>query len=97
MNNKKFAASAGTDLKVYVWDIEGGNIFAVLNGHKYDVGKVLFTDDDCFIVSANSFEGIKVWNLDERKIAFEFQDLEKAEEWLSLNRNVQVEFMKFLF
>ena len=97
MKNKRFAASGGTDPNIYVWDILNKGLYTVLSGHKYYIWKISFTCDDSYMVSGDLYDGIKVWNIEEKRMVFSFKRLEEAKEWLCLNRNIQVEFMKFIF
>ena len=97
MKNKQYAASGGGDRKVYLWDIVNKVQYAVLSGHNYPIWKFSFTNDESSVVSADYIEGIRVWSIKEKKQVFAFKDLEEAEKWLSSNRNIQIEFMKFIF
>ena len=87
-NNKRFAASGGEDKKVQ---------YAVLFGHNHKIWKISFTNDDDSIVSGDYVEGISVWSIEYKKKMFSFKTFEVAKEWLCFNRDMQVEFRKFIF
>ena len=95
--SRKFGASCGFDEKVVIWDLEDKVMHAVLNGHQDYVWKVSVTrDDECF-VSGNFSEGIRVWSIRMKREVLRFDSLDRAKEWIEVNREIRSEFSRFLF
>ena len=93
----QFAASAGKDKNIFVWDIERKMIHAVLQGHQYEIWKLLVTDDDKYFVSADSLDGIKVWDIENKVKALEFKNFEESIEWANEKKSLELNLERFLF
>lgn len=56
---------AGIDQELFIWDVQGGTLLGILQGHYQLVSVVKFTEDDRHIVSGSLDSGICVWNVND--------------------------------
>ena len=94
--NKLFAASAGCDRRVLVWDLLSREVYVVLNGHNSVIWKVLVTHDDEYFVLGDFVDGVRVWSIEDKKQVFLFKDLNESKEWLEGNKGMKSELIRFL-
>jgi WD40 repeat protein len=75
-NQKMIAASvAGIDekrqqyayVRTYVWDVETGKKLFTLEGHKFDVGGLVFTHDNRYLLTGSADRTIKIYDLQTGK------------------------------
>lgn len=75
-NQKMIAASvAGIDekrqqyvyVRTYVWDVETGKKLFTLEGHRFDVGGLVFTPDSRYLLTGSADRTIKIYDLQTGK------------------------------
>ena len=61
------------------------------------VWKAFFTHDDRFVVSADLFNGLKVWNLEKNELEFWFKSRSDADVWMNDYKSIEDDISGFLF
>lgn len=59
--------SAYAYVRTYVWDVETGEKLFTLEGHKFDVGGLVFTPDSRYLISGSADRTIKIYDLQTGK------------------------------
>lgn len=54
-------------VRTYVWDVETGKKLFTLEGHKFDVGGLVFTPDNRYLLSGSADRTIKIYDLQTGK------------------------------
>ena len=89
----KKLVSAGEDRKVIVWNLNDNSIYATFKGHNHLISKVLVTDNEKFVISGDIYEGIRIWNLLDKTMEFQFSFQDQAAGWL-ISNGIRVELLK---
>ena len=89
----KKLVSAGEDRKVIVWNLNDNSIYATFKGHNHLISKVLVTDNEKFVISGDIYEGIRIWNLLDKTMEFQFSFQDQATDWL-ISNGIRVELLK---
>ena len=88
--------SAGVDKTVRIWNLIEKTQYAVLNGHLQIIWKIVVTEDGRHIVSGDLIDGIRVWNVEEKRQELVFSFEEEAASWLKENRVSKESVKRFL-
>jgi WD40 repeat protein len=63
------AQSAYAYVKTYVWNVETGEKLFTFEGQKFDVGGLVFTPDNRFLLAGSADRTIKIYDLQTGKEA----------------------------
>lgn len=79
--NKNLAVSASADMTVVVWDLVMRHVRQRFVAHKDNVWKLLISDDEKFVISADVYFAAFVWDLENGRKEDELLKYEDAKKW----------------
>lgn len=61
--DKKYCATAGSDSRVILWDLENARPFRIFTGHTQHVTSVCMTPDNAKVISGSKDRTIRIWDV----------------------------------
>lgn len=83
-NNKKFCLSNEGDLNLVIWDLNAKTRYAnfrILHGINIKLSGINVIDGDKYAVTADEYNGIRIWNIAEKRKELEFGFIDDAIKW----------------